>query len=185
MSKTPFKHAGEVANPKAIEEYVYNFLNTLPKSPMTQEQSKMFISISLIDDKGAAALVNQIRADANGKAMLFLFDIMTNRMATLPIELDVRSRAWLTLTGICETPGEVVIYLAYLTCWAAEKGKKVVTFDDLVYGPFAMGIFTRESLTMAWDNQKVSPPTAGNSDNLLDYSSAYASVLNKFKTQNV
>ena len=73
-----------------------------------------------------------------------------------------------------DRPGVAVIYANYIQYKAFKKGIKKVGIQDIaMMMPF--GVFSKDTLTQAWDLQKY-PGDHPGSDNMLDYRTAQETI---------
>lgn len=149
----------------AVEKYFCQPFEKLSKHPMSDELSKMMITL----------LFSKKEISIPEKEKPFLLKVIETRIKhsfTFTI-LDIRLSFFLCV--LSQTPGTAIMYLTYLQYWAKNHQLKVITFDDFCKDIFPMGFPSDEDLHQLWISIKVKRENGG-SDNLLDYQSAMESI---------
>ncbi len=103
--------------------------------------------------------------------------ILEDRLKKIGCPLDKAARLLVAIS--CKTPGEVVMYSSYLAYKMRKIGLDSLSLEKICTDIFPMGFFTEKTLSEHWDIQKVNTKGNPGSDNLLDYSTAFESLLTK------
>lgn len=158
----------KTSHPDSIEKWA-EWLDSQPKhTPMTDSQSKVFISATLSEDK--------IETDANAMQMVApkqqnYASMFYNRVKCCH-SYEVTIAVALFISTLIDRPGVSTIYANYLQYKAFKMGKKKLTMNDIAFiWPF--GLFSSETLELAWDKQKCADCFASN---LLDNGYAQKSI---------
>ena len=136
--------------------------------PMTQDESKLFLSISFMEMKGVDVLQKldkEIREKQD-----FLYMVMTSRLEAfkeVSPTLDIGIGPQMFCTMISDRPGKVVMWAHTLNELFVKHGRQVTLHDWTM--SFPMGIPTEEEYERMWDLQKVIPePGVFRTDNMVD-----------------
>lgn len=154
----------------SVEKWA-EWLDSQPKNiPMTEEQSKTFIACCLNED----AIETDPQAIALVKSRAYTPEsIFYNRVQSCHT-YTISIAATLFMATLIDRPGVSTIYANYIQYKAFKKGLKKVGIQHIAdMMPF--GIFSKETLSQAWDKQKYQNNGIG-SDNMLDYYSAQESI---------
>lgn len=163
-------------DPKAIEEIVAKPMEGLIKYSMDKDQVLLMVTLLKASDVGVEALLNNVKKDAAGPAVMFLFNVLEKRLNILPFSMDLRSRMFFSFSGVWQTPGELVLYLAYFAYKTYQEKVPIISLKDHICERwFAFGFWKRKDLQSIWEAQKVAGPHG--SVNLLDYGTAYGSMI--------
>lgn len=165
----------QLANKNGIQEHVCDAMNKLTPRPLNEIEMKACVAFAMSTNAAVENMVAKIEKDKEQVGLVFLYRVLTKRIAFYPIEIEERVKATLTLTGICQTPGTVMLYLAFIMGKAAELGIKVVTMDDWAMKMCPMGVFNEKDLHTVWDAQKV----MAEPDNLLDHAIPWTTISEK------
>lgn len=150
----------------SIEKLFCKEFYDLNKYPMDNETSELFIKLLLLQD-------NLIGIDELRKS--FLFQLIEKRVSVVhTYKLD--NRTILFLSFICQTAGNVVMYLWYIQYECKVRNIDEITFE-IFSTIFGDGFPSNDGLSKIWTNQKVKSERMG-SDNLLDYYNAGKSLIN-------
>lgn len=146
--------------------------------PMTESQSKLFVSLMFAEKAPENAALNSMTVDEllafakqEGAMDVFVFAVFAQRLKAAKIE-NVRYSYFtvLFLASLCTTPGEAVLW-AWSLFRATAKADKAIKVYDLA-DSFPMGFPTEEAIHEAWDAQKGEPGSG--IDNRLDREEAWA-----------
>jgi hypothetical protein len=143
------------------------FLN-LPVQEMDPQTAEGFIVCS-INIPGTITL-DELQANPNGGVAVQIF---CNRAKL--IDLDMAGNAALFICSICESPGTLVMYAYALRSWQVRHQNRKITMDVIGKELFPMGFPSIQSLSHAWDSQKVG------GGNLLDRCDASAFIITQEK----
>lgn len=151
--------------PDAVETYFCVPFEMLEKFPMSDDKSQL-LSLLILGNGNKT-----IEEDSKP----FLYKLIEKRISVmLSYEID-DARLILFLCLICLSPGNAVMYLTYLQYWCKKNNVKSIDLDIFCKEIFPWGFPSEKDLDNLWDNQKVERDSM-QSDNLLDYSSAYESI---------
>lgn len=159
----------------AVEEFVCIPMDHLRRCPMTEDQSDLLFAIltNLVGFNEQEVLA-RLGDDITGEFMFRLHESMEKRFQ---VRLDIFVKMMLSFS-IANNPGQLVMYYAYLQYKAYKLDKTLIDLNDFTRLIFANGFLNEEDLRVIWENQKVRVPEGSfGSDNLLDYGSAYESIL--------
>jgi hypothetical protein len=125
--------------------------------PMTEEQSRMFMTCVMADitgpDEEKDAKVREAFEDHLG-AQVFLRRLeVTGTEVSVPLTLF--------LLSMCKTPGDAVMWAYTVHAIAVTHGLDKVSTNELAEA-FPMGFPTEESIEQAWGSQKKEGEPAGN-----------------------
>lgn len=96
---------------------------------------------------------------------LRVFQIARNR--TLLIGFPVTATVQLFISLLCESPGDVTLYLSY-AIWRAKEMHHVALDLNALVRVFPFGFWDKPTRDALWDAQKVPFDCTGFNDNLLD-----------------
>jgi hypothetical protein len=132
------------------------------RSPMTQEQSMMFMNLTMMDMNDI--IPEEMQRLVNESPICRIADAS---MKGAGVSATVTVMLWMSVISN-GSPGNAVLW-AYTLCHIAEKeGDKTVTWDHLVRH-FPTGFPTETTLRKCWDGQKRRADFAkGLSDNKMD-----------------
>lgn len=148
----------------AVEEYFCKPFNKLKRHEMGIETTRLMY-ILLAGDPA-----HKIKESDKP----WLFKIIEQRIhGCLTMKIS-DERLLLFITHLAETPGNAVMYLAYLQYRCKKEDIKELSFEYFCESIFPFGFPSDEDLHQLWNAQKVRPE--GGSDNLLDYQTAYKSI---------
>jgi len=131
----------------SVENWATPIFNRENLSPMTREQSEMFIKVSMIDD---AALQNNAELEA-----IRAYAIYSQRTQFAFPNLKVDNKIKLFISSILDSPGSVCMYVYIIAVGAKRIGTNNVTWNDFSTRLFPFGIQQEEVLHKFWDEQKV------------------------------
>lgn len=96
--------------------------------------------------------------------------ILRKRIVGEKLKIKITKKAYLMLGYLFDRPGKIMILLHYIgnTFEKLGAGQWLVDSDLVLEELFSAGIFTDESLSELWDQQKLDNPT-GWSDNKVDF----------------
>lgn len=153
--------------PNAIEAYFCEPFERLQQHPMTEDNTKFFMSLLMSKD-------DEVRNEIPKIVNFWSFKAMEKRLEVChKYTLDNRSKIFIfVLTD--GTIGQMVMYITYLQYVAKKRNWRSISIEQLA-DIFPMGFPSKEDLSKLWDSQKVE--NVGGSDNLLDYERAIQSIL--------
>lgn len=160
----------DAIHPDGVEKWA-EWLDSQPKNtPMTQEQSKIFIACCMNEDK----IENDPKANSIVKERSFTSaSVFYNRVQSCH-SYTISVAAAMFISTLIDNPGVSTIYANYIQYKAFKNGLKKVGIQDIaMMMPF--GVFSKATLTQAWDLQKYRGDHPG-SDNMLDYYEAQKSI---------
>jgi len=136
--------------------------------PMTEEESKLFITVSLLEMKGGDTLQKLEKTFLEKQD--FLYTVMTTRLEAfkkISPTLDIGIGPKIFCTLISDRPGMVVMWAHTLNELFVKQGKQVTLSDWTMKFPY--GIPTEKEYERMWDLQKVIPePGVFKTDNMVD-----------------
>lgn len=136
-----------------------NEILTLPKHPMSREQSQCFVMCSMSETQ-KIDLPPEIEQS-------FPYQVIDKRLAYWGVEVTPWVKVFVAM--IIDSPGLAVLYCAALGALWAKKGQVTMNvFAGLDGDPqtFGMGLPSEEDLHVVWENQKIHDGRG--SDNMLD-----------------
>jgi len=131
------------------------------RAPMTEEESRMFMSITMMDMQGIPPEAEKLTKEAP------ICLIIDSRLEMAGVRTTVAVLLWMDI--VCDgNPGNAVMW-AYTLCHIAEKrGHNTVTWDDLIMS-FPNGFPVERTLRQCWEAQKQRPDSKkGIPDNKMD-----------------
>lgn len=152
-----------------VEKWYEDNFNMAPAKELSKEQFEFMISLLTRSESDIQVSLDGLRNMPDGDHHLFGFDVITKRCQWLGLEMDLKSRVYLG-AFVCETPGEITMYLAIIMAKLKNKEKKVVFDGNFCKELFPWGMYSKEDLSKGWDAQK-SPKGSNNLDNELCYTS--------------
>lgn len=123
-------------------------LNEYPQSPMTSEQSRMFMSMNLIPESDVPKLAEDLKD-------YFAFQVLQGRLKMMGVEVTVPVMAFLSV--LFPKPGEMVAFAhAIYHSKRRDPGVLGKPYDmtALAYD-FPEGFPNEKIFEFAWDSQKV------------------------------
>ena len=137
--------------------------------PMTEDESKMFISLTLEemrDEKALGLMDRDLR-----EKQVFPYMVLTKRLEAFKKHfsptLDIGIAPQIFCAMLSNSPGKAVMWAHTLNELHIKLGRKV-TLGDWT-SAFPMGIPTDEEYERVWDMQKVVPDLdKGRGDNMID-----------------
>jgi len=126
--------------------------------PMTLDESKVLISLTMMTEEDAAPIEAELAEDIG-------YQILNKRLEYYGVKVEVRAKLW--VSSLCDRPGTVVMW-AY-TLMLLSRVHTPVSLTDLTSpNTFGFGIPTEESYHARWDSQKRLHAPRGFNDNWLD-----------------
>lgn len=157
-------------DPNSIEEFFCKPFSKLPVTPMSKDQSSLFITLIMADkSEKAIESINEDDIDAPFALRLLEKRLKTSFSFSMTLPLKIM------IASIANSAGGVVMYLTYLQYKAKQLNKPTLNTSDLA-DIFPVGFPT--DLQDIWESQKVKAAenSPHGSDNLLDYRAASASI---------
>lgn len=156
-------------NPNAIEDNFIAKLKEFNATTLIDEYlSSILIRLLFVPDDKVSEIYKQFTNS------VFNCQVIETKLKFHTIKLEDKLKIY--LSSLCETPGEIVMYLWWLQWWGFSNNKMTITIQDFNTLIFPMGYFSREDLHIAWNAQKVDRDSI-TSDNLLDYFDAGKSIM--------
>jgi hypothetical protein len=175
----------DTQDPTAVQRIVAKPMDALKRHEMGRDATTIFMGIYIASNEAAVEMVKKTRADKEMASFLHLYDILTKRLAFYPFELEEKAKLFLSVSGIVQTPGIMVMYLAYLQYKGHQENIQLITLEKMSQYWFADGFFHDNDLEAIWIAQKITDNVGVNSDNLLDYGTAYGSMTYDMAKQSV
>lgn len=160
----------DAIHPDGVEKWA-EWLDSQPKkTPMTEEQSRIFIACCMNED----AIETDPKAISIVKSRSFTPEsVFYNRVQSYH-SYTISIAAAMFMATLIDKPGVSTIYANYIQYKAFKAGIKKVGLQDIaLMMPF--GVFSKDTLTQAWDRQKYRGDHPG-SDNMLDYRAAQETI---------
>jgi len=101
----------------------------------------------------------------------FIYRMLDSRLQCFTFKMSKPAKYF--VSALCESPGDVVMYLTYLQYLASIRSRRDLDME-FVRNEFPVGFPGSEELHRLWLGQKVSRDHG--SDNLLDYGTAMKSI---------
>lgn len=159
----------------AIEKIFCEPFEKLQRHQMSEDLTKLMIKL-MMSDKNVTI---------PEKDKPFLFKVIESRIKHCFTYSIDDNRLILFLMMLTQSPGTAVMYLTYLQYWVkkylATRNITNIDFETFCMEIFPMGFPCEEDLSQLWRNCKV----AAKPDNLLDHSSAGASIHICSPTENI
>lgn len=154
-----------------IENWAIKLEHESQVGQMTENESKLFIRCCFNE--------KQIENDPSLNKVLneFVFQLIIKRLNYIH-SYKLTKAVILFLGYIVKSPGEAVMYLNYLQYQSHKRELGIINMHNLAI-IFPMGFFTPETLTKAWNDQKVEGLRG--TDNLLDVPEAMRSIYCEFE----
>lgn len=156
----------EMTNPDAWATHFCEPMSKLRMRPMTGEETKILLQLHMAGD--------DFKIPADGEKPLAL-EVLSKRLPLYGFEMT--DAAKLFVCALAETPGQIVMYLTYISWRMANSNVRLANIEFLCTTVFPWGIPSETDLHTLWEAQK-----CGGS-NLLDSFAAGESILSKLKTQ--
>jgi hypothetical protein len=158
-------------NPCGVETFFCKVLADFDPQALTKEQTKIMIALQFSQGDDLLKFEQEV------KKIYWFYDGIDKRIkAYFTYDMDIKAK--IILCSWCKSIGDMVIYLTYIQYLCKKYKIKHVNSDVMCMAFFPMGIFSDEIREKAWKVQKIKQGD-GYSDNLLDYGSAYYSILFK------
>ncbi len=154
------------------------FENNEPNTPMSKEESMIFLNLLMTKEKDFLIDINEINKESKtykhfkGLIESFLAQVFLKRLSTLT-KLRITLGGLIVLIQYMNNPAIAVTYAYYLNSKLPEG--TLVTLEE-IGNVFPWGFFSKEQIEKMWDELKVKSTDAldecvcyGAADNLLDY----------------
>lgn len=170
----------DTREPNAVEKYVCEPMNKLSRNKELSQDDLMLLQklhmfeVQVDSDNGA---VDDLYKKLNDTSLPM--KVFEKRLELAGIE--VTKGVKIMMGCLMKTPGEAVLYFCYFLKWCKDNDKNKVTMEDWSISMFPLGVFQDDDLHGVWESQKVLRANDGEfaPDNLVDYSSAFISLLPK------
>lgn len=129
-----------------VTEQTWPGLAGMEVRPMTEEESKVYISMYLAPDEKGEELHPEL------VQKIFCYAVLYKRLEVFGIADKVKKQLMFFLAILCDSPGKAVMW-AYTLAYMYAKGGRVLDMTEFAY-TFPMGVPTEESYRMAWEAQK-------------------------------
>ena len=159
------------------------FADNQPKTPMTPEETRIFMNLMLTDDPNISMDVNELDKKTDFykhfKPLVesFVAKVFLGRLKSLTTH-RITVGALIILMQYMKSPGNCVMYVYYINSKLAPN--TLIDINVIAMDLFPWGMFSDEQLNDIWDAQKVRSTDGldewnchGSHDNLLDYNETW------------